>query len=877
MTKKFLIFAAIIFLLILTNKSPVFSQNEITGGILDKNVNDKEEDYNAWVIFGVKEDTLFFTSSRGVPNRRPIALSAEMFYSTRSSDFRMAKKPINTGWSPAKQIVVNASRIAQYTRGTQAISGDRIIFAAEADMSTKTASGTSYLFDLWQMTKRVDGYSFPEPLTIVNDPDAWDSQPALSADGKVLVFVTNRKGGVGGLDLWYSVMDASGNWTKPLLVPNINTAGDEKSPHFGADGKFYYSTNWDYKNNKKGSTGQDIYRAEYETKGGMQFPVNPVNLDEAIKADADKYGLKVPKDLRYNSDADDEFPFITSDRSSIFITSNRKSSFGKRDIYAYSLPQSKIRLRVNVQEQIFDSKGNQLTPPTPKNGLSLTLTERGTGKSINITSGTEFEVEADKTYDIVFSKFVEEECYQNKIEGPEGTSIKTVKPFGMDTLFSRDVLISRRKVEIPPIIFQSTDTLPYFITGYWYPNTTENLLEYRKREASGFFNSTGFVDSTGHDYSGASTKIDKEFQDKIYNPLIKLLPSFQELCRDTLYLKVSVFGFTDPRGLSQGENHPYRETSRNKRNYPDETITVGLDERGQPVNIPTGLDMWKQKWPKDPNNQKGSWISLQDEGQNGNIILSKLRAHFTFVTFDNAMRKLSPIYAQMRDQGRVILDDEGFGIDKNGPNQGKLKDDPQSRRIEIYLDIIRPEEIQYYKRLPGGLVKEGKKFIVKANNIVPIEKSQSQPTEMPPDSKNSIKPDADITPSHADKIDVSQVQPVKLAADGNSIDIIKNPEPLPPTENQAKEVEKPKIDESCYTIEYKTYEKQDEADAALQELVNNGITDGKILQHPDAFGSFNYKLRSGCYKTANEAIQAMKNISFVFPKLNLTKKPVIVK
>lgn len=299
------------------------AKEDIKGGILDRNVNSGDEDYSSYLVFGEVTDTLFFTSSRPVPNRRPIALAAEIFYSTRPAEYRIMGKPINEGWSSAKQIVAEASRIAQFSRGSQAISPDRIIFAAERDLSTSTSSGSSYLFDLWQMTKTSKGYTSPEPITNLNDADAWDSQPALSSDGKILYFVSNRQGGEGGLDIWYSVMDLTGTWSKPKPVPNINTPGNDGSPHCGADGKFYFSSDWNYEKNEKGNTGKDIYRADYQDENGIPMPVNPVNFDEAMKKDAEIYGIEIPENIQFNSENDDEFPFISPDRKFIFITSNR--------------------------------------------------------------------------------------------------------------------------------------------------------------------------------------------------------------------------------------------------------------------------------------------------------------------------------------------------------------------------------------------------------------------------------------------------------------------------------------------------------------------------------------------------------------------------
>lgn len=866
--KKLIYFVVAVLIFI----SSVYGQDDkLKGSILDANVNGDFEDYNAFIIFGKTTDTLFFTSSRSVPNRRPIAISAEMFFSTRPAKDRLNNKPINEGWSKAQQIKIQASRIAKFTRGSQTIGSDRIIFAAERDMSTIDATGSSYLFDLWQMTRTKDGFGSPKPIEAVNDPDAWDSQPALSLDGKVLVFTSNRKNGKGGLDLWYSVMSKNGEWSSPKLVPNINTPGNEVSPHFGSDGKFYFASDWDYINNKKGSNKKDIFRADFKNYNGIQLPINPINLDVAIKKDAEKFDIDIPVDMKFNSSANDEFPFISPDRKAIFITSNRKAKFDKRNIYAFSLPKSKIRILVNVYEKILDSKGNLLIPNTKKTGLELNLTDKNTGNTTIMKSGIAHEVEANKTYNVKINKFVEEECYQDKIEGGEVLTINVPKPFGLDTLIVREMHITRQKVEIPPIIFHSTDTLPYFITGYWYPNTTENLQEFRRRESNGFFNSTGFVDSTGYNYDSTSKIIDNNFYAQIYKPLIEKLPAFQDFCRDTLYLKITIHGYTDPRGLSAGENHPYREASRNKRNYPDETVTVGLDARNQPVTITTGLDMWKPGWPIDPSNRNGKWIKLQDEGQNGNILLSKLRAYFTFKTFDKKMQQLSPIYKQMRNEGRIILDAEGFGIDKKGFKKRGLRDDPQSRRIEIYIDVLRPEELKYHKRIAGGTLKREMTYQVnKTNQNIQVEEKQEfkapkVETEVKPEIKPKVeeikKPTQEIKPATKEikvekKIVMAPLEPEKE---------IPNPEPYT------------KVNKICYTIQFASYSTQENAKKALQTLKEGGLRDAQIENLIDSFGNPVYKLRYGCFKTAEDAVLEMKNLRWVNAKLNIKKKPVIIK
>ncbi len=835
------------------------SSDDIKGGILDKNVNSNDEDYASYVIYGTTTDTLFFTSSRPIPNRRPIALPAEMFYSTRQSSLRFTPgKKINEGWSPAQRIPTDASLIAEFTRGSQTLSSDRIIFAAERDLSTATARGTSYFFDLWEMLRTADGFTLPQPITEINERDAWDSQPALSPDGKILFFVSDRAGGIGGLDIWYSVRDATGRWQKPKLVPNINTPSDELSPHCGVDGKFYYASNWDYEKNEIGKTGRDIYRADYKDIGGISLPINPLRLDEAFAKDAKIYGVRIPTDIRYNSDSDDEFPFITPDRAFIFLTSNRKAEFGKRNIFAFSMPKSRILLQVNVKERVLDEHGNEIQSPTTKIGLPMSLVDTKTNIIKEITSGEPYEVDADKDYQVRFTKFVEEECYQNKIEGPNELRISIKKPFGYDTTYNVDALITRQKLEINPIVFYSTEKIPYFVTGYWYPNTSDNLQEFRKRESSGFFDQTGFIDSTGYNYESISKIIDQSFEERLYKPLLDILPSFQDFCLDTLYLKITIHGYTDPRGLSAGNEHPYRPQSRFKRIYPDENVTIGIDERGNPVTIQKGMDMFRSTWQSDPNNKQSHWIKLPNEGEEGNVLLSKLRAYYTFATFDKKMLEKSPIYAQLRNQGRVILDADGFGIDKQGFKKRNLRDDPDSRRIEIYLDIIRPIDINTHKRLIGGNLK----FVQPKTTEILIEDTHHKP-------KKLLKPD-EIGRDDSIISSTPESQTFESAYEAKQTAMLLKP-------IETKPIESPKFDFDCFSIQYDTYDERNEAESLEKSLNNNGITDTKIIEFFDAFGNKFYRLRSGCYETAQEASDKLNDIIEILRSIGLKRKPMIIR
>jgi peptidoglycan-associated lipoprotein len=181
--------------------------------------------------------------------------------------------------------------------------GKTMIFAKG---NTGKRKGTNDV-DLYLSRYRNGQWSEPQPINI-NMPDAWESTPALSPDGRTLYFSSNRKGGYGGLDLYAAQMDSRGRFGRVRnLGPEINTAGSELFPYVSENGKLYFS-----------SDGHPGY--------GMLdiFVVNRVNGKTVVE----NLGQPV------NSTADDFGIFLfRPDRG--FFTSNREGGKGDDDIYTF--------------------------------------------------------------------------------------------------------------------------------------------------------------------------------------------------------------------------------------------------------------------------------------------------------------------------------------------------------------------------------------------------------------------------------------------------------------------------------------------------------------------------------------------------------------
>lgn len=163
-------------------------------------------------------------------------------------------------------------------------------------------------------------WSEPQELFEINS-NFNDRMASLSANGKLLFFSSDRPGGFGQDDIWYSVYDDDNKkWQEPQNAGSqINTADSEISPSLHSDGvTLYFSSN-----RIEGLGGYDIYVTQFEQDQNKKFTFRvPQNLG-----------------LPYNSLWDDEHPSVTKDGEYIYFSSNREDGYGLFDIYRAVVPE----------------------------------------------------------------------------------------------------------------------------------------------------------------------------------------------------------------------------------------------------------------------------------------------------------------------------------------------------------------------------------------------------------------------------------------------------------------------------------------------------------------------------------------------------------
>lgn len=244
-----------------------------------------------------------------------------------NEDFYKSIK-VDGKWQTATYLSSNINT-PQYNEGAQSISQDgKYLFFTGCNRPDGLGR-----CDIYVAKKQGDDWGKPYDLQPPVNTPGWESQPSISSDGRTLYFVSNRKGGYGGYDIWKSTVTDKG-WSEPEnLGPNINTAFDEQSPFIHADDSTLYfcSDGW------PGMGGKDLFVSHLGKDGKWG---KPVNVGYPINSSGDENGLTVTASGQY-----------------AFFASNKLNGYGGYDIYTFELPESdRPRLVTYVKGIVTDAK-----------------------------------------------------------------------------------------------------------------------------------------------------------------------------------------------------------------------------------------------------------------------------------------------------------------------------------------------------------------------------------------------------------------------------------------------------------------------------------------------------------------------------------------
>ena len=252
-----------------------------------------------------------FLFTREVPNNDNTPRGQEDFFVSRLSEKNI--------WGKAEPMPSNINTSRNEGAPTLSADGRTLIFVACTDQAGdygpgREGYGSCDLFVTYKVGSR---WTNPINLPGKVNTYAWESQPALSSDGKTLYFIRRvGRRGTQRSDIFYSTLQEDGTWGKAVPLPeNINTPRMETSVHIHPDGKTLYFSS----DGHVGLGGQDIFMTQKQPDGSWS---NPKNLGYPINTKSDENSL-----------------LVGPDGDIAFFASNRPGGFGKLDIYYFELPE----------------------------------------------------------------------------------------------------------------------------------------------------------------------------------------------------------------------------------------------------------------------------------------------------------------------------------------------------------------------------------------------------------------------------------------------------------------------------------------------------------------------------------------------------------
>ncbi|GGG62198.1 OmpA family protein [Hymenobacter glacieicola] len=295
-------------------------------------INSRVEDYGP--TLNSDADQLIFSSKRKMRGLNGV-IDEDLYTSRRENglwtDAEPLPKPIN---SP-------------YNEGSACISKDgKTLFFARCECPTCHGN-----CDLYVSTFKEGQWTMPKTLGTNVNSTAWDSQPTLSPGEDTLYFASDRLGGFGLSDIWYTVKQKNGQWSKAQnMGPTVNTRESEVSPFYHP---LYHVLYFSSRGQLLNFGDFDIYKT-YRVRGRWQ---EPINIGPLVNGKGSEYYFT-----------------IDSDSKSLYYARSEEKEMKNLDLFSFPLPMEAQPLATtHVEGLLVDSVSQK-----PLNGIvSIIDTDNG--------------------------------------------------------------------------------------------------------------------------------------------------------------------------------------------------------------------------------------------------------------------------------------------------------------------------------------------------------------------------------------------------------------------------------------------------------------------------------------------------------------------
>lgn len=225
--------------------------------------------------------------------------------------------------------------------------------------------------------------------TAIQDDDEWKENrsvrinsdyystghPSITKDRKRMYYTSDRPGGYGGTDIYYSEIHERGGIGTPINAgPIVNTEGNEMFPFINAENQLFFSSD-----GHVGFGQLDVFSTISNEKGEI---TDVINLGYPLNSSADDFGF-------YGHDNG-----ITG-----YVSSNREGGVGSDDIYKFKFtPALDLEGIVTdgINDQPLDSVVVKLFDQNTKTLAMETMTDANGYYRLPINRKTNYRIEASR-------------------------------------------------------------------------------------------------------------------------------------------------------------------------------------------------------------------------------------------------------------------------------------------------------------------------------------------------------------------------------------------------------------------------------------------------------------------------------------------------
>jgi hypothetical protein len=373
--------------------------------------------------------------------------------------------------------------------------------------------------------------------------------------GKTLYVISGLTNDSLNRDL-FAFLYVRGEYARKIDISLLNGKGFEGHPYFSKN-KLYFT--------KEADSSWDIYSSIYSNNSwSAPEPVSGINTNEdegfysesgnksffarringkfnifSVKNDTTGTKQIYPLSYEFNSESNDISPVLHNGK--LYLSSDRAGGCGKFDIYEFDFCRN-VSLSGNVVSE-FEN--------VPLKGTVELYSEDSTLVSqyvIPNNSSFNFDLAPNQYYYLVYKN----DCY-NTVKSTDLFFAECSE--NADVVLHQDIYLPNYTVEFN---FEEYD-IPFFVTGYYRPNTSDNLTELKNLFKSGVITgkgNTSYIEYPTDKYAQYALTIDSAFDSAINYINDKLSNIHNECVKADTKIVLDITGYSDPREIAPGNVYP---------------------------------------------------------------------------------------------------------------------------------------------------------------------------------------------------------------------------------------------------------------------------------------------------------------------------------